>query len=72
MGGYYAMNLTFPTVLGWVLGGNISNLRDSDRMPRCDLDEAPKGFHESVSCLHSTTCLVMSAHTDHTRPQEVA
>ena len=50
------MNLTFPSVLGWVLGGNISNLRDSDRMPHCDLDEAPKGFHESVSCLHSTSC----------------
>lgn len=58
MGGYFAMNLTFPAVLGWVLGGNISNLRDSNRMPHCDLDEAPKGFHESVSCLHSTNCPV--------------
>lgn len=46
VGGYFAMNLTMPTMLGWVLGGNTSNLKNSDRQPHCRIDEKPKAFHE--------------------------
>lgn len=48
MGGYFAMNLTMPTVLGWVLGGNTSNLSRSARVPFCRVGDKPKAFCESV------------------------
>ena len=48
MGGYFAMNLTMPTMLSWVLGGNIGALRESSRAPMCRLSDAPKAFKEAV------------------------
>lgn len=48
VGGYFAMNLTMPTVLGWVLGGNTSNLSRSARVPFCRVGDKPKAFCESV------------------------
>ena len=45
VGGYFAMNLTMPTVLGWVLGGNVANLADA-RSSFCRMADQPKGFHE--------------------------
>lgn len=46
VGGYFAMNLTMPTVLGWVLGGNISNLSGA-RQSFCRLADQPKGFNQA-------------------------
>jgi len=46
VGGYFAMNLTMPTMLGWVLGGNTSNLARSARAPVCHLGDKPKAFAE--------------------------
>ena len=43
-----AMNLAMPTMLGWVLGGNIQNLSPEDRLPYCNIEEAPKAFDQSV------------------------
>ena len=40
------MNMMMPTMLGWVLGGNISALRRTDRIPACRLGDAPKAFQE--------------------------
>ena len=45
VGGYFAMNLTMPTVLAWVLGGNVSNLADA-RASFCRMADQPKGFRE--------------------------
>ena len=45
VGGYFAMNLTMPTVLGWVLGGNISNLAGA-RSAFCRIDDQPRGFDQ--------------------------
>ena len=45
VGGYFAMNLTMPTVLAWVLGGNVSNLAGA-RTSFCRMADQPKGFHE--------------------------
>ena len=42
------MNLTMPTMLSWVLGGNIGALRESSRAPMCRLSDAPKAFKEAV------------------------
>ena len=46
VGGYFAMNMMMPMMLGWVLGGNISQLRRTDRIPACRLGDAPKAFRE--------------------------
>ena len=43
------MNLAMPSMLGWVLGGNIQNLKQEDRLPYCNLNEQPKGFDQAVS-----------------------
>ena len=48
VGGYLAMNLAMPTMLGWVLGGNVQNLSQKDRLPYCNLNEKPKAFDQSV------------------------
>ena len=48
MGGYFAMNMMMPTMLGWVLGGNTSALRGADRAPHCRVGDKPKAFHEQV------------------------
>lgn len=45
VGGYFAMNLTMPTVLGWVLGGNTSNLSGA-RDAFCRIADQPKGFDQ--------------------------
>ena len=45
VGGYFAMNLTMPTVLAWVLGGNVSNLEGA-RSAFCRMADQPKGFNE--------------------------
>ena len=45
VGGYFAMNLTMPTVLAWVLGGNVSNLEGA-RSAFCRMADQPKGFKE--------------------------
>ena len=45
VGGYLAMNLTMPTVLAWVLGGNVSNLEGA-RQSFCRMADQPKGFNE--------------------------
>ena len=42
------MNLTMPTMLGWVLGGNTSALARSARVPFCRVGDKPKAFCESV------------------------
>ncbi|KAK9843651.1 hypothetical protein WJX81_001154 [Elliptochloris bilobata] len=47
VGGYFAMNLTMPTMLGWVLGGNVSALSRSARVPFCRVSDKPKAFCES-------------------------
>ncbi|BDA47131.1 Zeaxanthin epoxidase, chloroplastic [Coccomyxa sp. Obi] len=46
VGGYFAMNLMMPTMLGWVLGGNTGALRGADRAPHCRVNDKPKAFHE--------------------------
>lgn len=46
VGGYFAMNLTMPTVLGWVLGGNTSNLAGA-RSAFCRIDDQPRGFNQA-------------------------
>lgn len=38
------MLLTMPTVLGWVLGGNMSNVKVEDRPAYCRLTDKPRGF----------------------------
>ena len=43
------MNLTMPSVLSWVLGGNVQAFNGSDRSPYCLLAERPKHFHEQVT-----------------------
>lgn len=48
VGGYLAMNLTMPTMLSWVLGGNVQAFAGSDRNPHCVIAEKPKHFHEQV------------------------
>ena len=48
VGGYFAMNMMMPTMLGWVLGGNTSALRGADRAPHCRVGDKPKAFHEQV------------------------
>ena len=55
------MNLAMPTMLGWVLGGNIQNLKQEDRLPYCNLKEQPKGFDQrvrpaSLCCPWCTRC----------------
>lgn len=52
VGGYFAMNLTMPTMLGWVLGGNTSALARSARVPFCRVGDKPKAFCESVRGAH--------------------
>jgi len=42
--GKVAMGLTMPSVLGWVLGGNLSNLKVTDRPQYCRLSDKPQGF----------------------------
>lgn len=42
------MDLTMPTMLAWVLGGNANKLRFQDRTPHCRLPDKPKAFHEQV------------------------
>lgn len=49
VGGKVAMDLTMPTMLAWVLGGNVNQLRFQDRVPHCRLPDKPKTFDESVS-----------------------
>jgi zeaxanthin epoxidase len=46
VGGKVAMDLTMPTMLAWVLGGNANKLRFQDRAPHCRLPDKPKTFHE--------------------------
>jgi len=48
------MNAVMPTMLAWVLGGNTSALRNTDRYPHCRLADKPKTFDEKVRllCLH--------------------
>ena len=48
VGGKVAMDLTMPTMLAWVLGGNANKLRFQDRAPHCRLPDKPKTFHEQV------------------------
>ena len=48
VGGYVAMNLVMPTMLSWVLGGNLSVFNASDRRPLCHLCDKPKHFEEQV------------------------
>ena len=58
VGGYLAINLTMPSVLSWVLGGNTRALDTSERYPYCLLDERPKHFCEAVRRLrHQLTAL---------------
>ena len=42
------MNLAMPTMLSWVLGGNLSVFDGSDRRPLCHLCDKPKHFEEQV------------------------
>eukprot|EP01023_Acetabularia_acetabulum_P058863 TRINITY_DN700_c1_g2_i1.p1 TRINITY_DN700_c1_g2~~TRINITY_DN700_c1_g2_i1.p1 ORF type:complete len:653 (-),score=93.05 TRINITY_DN700_c1_g2_i1:893-2851(-) len=42
VGGQAIMKLTMPQVLGWVLGGNVGNLKETDRLPYCLLDDQPR------------------------------
>ena len=48
------MNAAMPIMLAWVLGGNTSALRNTDRSPHCRLADKPKTFDEKVRllCLH--------------------
>ena len=64
VGGYFAMNLMMPTMLGWVLGGNIGALRTADRVPSCRLGDAPKAFHERDfwRFLRDDSALLAAAH----------
>ena len=63
--GYLAMSLTMPTMLGWVLGGNIQNLSADDRLPYCNLTDAPKAFDQAV-CARQPGCLQsLSLHSCH-------
>jgi hypothetical protein len=48
VGGKVAMDLTMPTMLAWVLGGNANKLRFQDRAPHCRLPDKPKTFDEQV------------------------
>lgn len=42
------MNLVMPTMLSWVLGGNLDVFKTSDRRPICHLCDKPKYFDEQV------------------------
>ena len=47
------MNLAMPTMLSWVLGGNLNVFKTSDRKPICYLCDKPKHFDEQVHrCYH--------------------
>ena len=50
------MDLTMPTMLAWVLGGNANKLRFQDRAPHCRLPDMPKTFHEQVLRASATGC----------------
>ena len=50
------MDLTMPTMLAWVLGGNANKLRFQDRAPHCRLPDKPKTFHEQVLQAPATGC----------------
>lgn len=51
VGGYFAMNAAMPTMLGWVLGGNLGMLTDNSARPSCcHLNDKPNAFPESVRC----------------------
>lgn len=56
VGGKVAMDLTMPTMLAWVLGGNADKLRFQDRAPHCRLPDKPKTFHEQVLPAPATGC----------------
>ena len=64
VGGYFAMNLMMPSMLGWVLGGNTGALRTADRVPSCRLGDAPKAFHERDfwRFLRDDSALLAAAH----------
>jgi hypothetical protein len=63
VGGKVAMDLTMPTMLAWVLGGNADKLRFQDRAPHCRLPDKPKTFHEKVllDAARSSHCLHLHA-----------
>ena len=56
VGGKVAMDLTMPTMLAWVLGGNANKLRFQDRAPHCRLPDKPKTFHEQVLQPRASGC----------------
>ena len=47
------MNLVMPTMLSWVLGGNLNVFKSSDRRPLCHLCDKPKHFDEQVKALQA-------------------
>jgi zeaxanthin epoxidase len=47
VGGYVAMNAAMPSMLGWVLGGNVDALKTGDRADACRLGDVPSGFREA-------------------------
>ena len=65
VGGYLAMNLTMPTVLSWVLGGNVSAFEGSDRNPYCTISERPKEFHEQVPDCNGLAALTVYGCSTH-------
>lgn len=63
--GQLAMKLTMPTVLGWVLGGNVQHLEGS-RVPSCRLTDKAQWFEEEqyAQFLVDDEVLVHAAHAD--------
>ena len=55
------MNLVMPTMLSWVLGGNLNVFKASDRKPLCHLCDKPKHFKEQV-CLSFSHLRSLKAH----------
>lgn len=50
------MNLAMPTLLSWVLGGNVKVFSPKDRLPACRITDKPKAFEEQVRSLSLPFC----------------
>lgn len=71
------MNAVMPTMLSWVLGGNLGVFRNSSRAPLCHLCDKPKHFEEQATPLpipsphHVPTALADTLPTNHSPPANV-
>jgi hypothetical protein len=48
VGGKVVMDVAMPTMLSWVLGGNVGNVEVEDRVGFCRITDKPQAFDERV------------------------